>query len=58
MPGGCLVPFDLGQQWETAMRSGTALGVAATAVGGQDAKFSISLKGFASALDRIVELTK
>ena len=40
------------------MRKGTALAVSATAVGGQDAKFSISLKGLPSALDRITELTK
>ena len=58
VPGGCLVPFDVGQQWETALRGGTALAVSAVAVNGQDAKFSISLKGFASALDRIAELTK
>ena len=58
LPAGCLVPLQIGADWEAAMRKGTALAVGATAVGGQDAKFSISLKGLPSALDRITELTK
>lgn len=58
LPYGCLVPLQIGAEWETAMRAGTALAVDATAVTGQDAKFSISLKGLPSAIDRIVELTK
>ena len=58
LPAGCLVPLQIGADWEKAMRAGTALAVNATAVGGQDAKFSISLKGLPSALDRITELTK
>jgi invasion protein IalB len=58
LPSGCLVPLAIGADWEKGMRTGTALAVNAQAVGGQDAKFSISLKGFGGALDRIVELTK
>ena len=58
LPAGCLVPLAIGAQWESAMRAGTALAVTAEAVSGQPAKFSISLKGLASALDRIVDLTK
>jgi invasion protein IalB len=58
LPSGCLVPLQIGTEWETAMRAGTALAVNATAVSGQDAKFSISLKGLPSALDRISELSK
>ena len=58
LPSGCLVPLQIGAEWETAMRAGTALAVNATSVSGQDAKFSISLKGLPSALDRITELTK
>lgn len=58
LPSGCLVPLQIGADWEKAMRAGTALAVAAQSVNGQAAKFSISLKGFGSALDRIVDLTK
>jgi invasion protein IalB len=58
LPAGCLVPLQIGAEWEKAMRTGTTLAVIATAVSGQDAKFSISLKGLPSALDRITELTK
>lgn len=58
LPSGCLVPLQIGAEWQTALRAGTALAVTATAVSGQDAKFSISLKGLPSALDRIAELTK
>ncbi len=58
LPAGCLVPLTIGADWEKAMRTGTKLAVAAEAVNGQPANFSISLKGFGSALDRIVDLTK
>jgi invasion protein IalB len=58
LPSGCLVPLSIGADWEKAMRAGTALTIAAQAVNGQAAKFSISLKGLAGALDRIAELTK
>lgn len=58
LPSGCLVPLTIGKDWLAAMRSGTALTVAAVAVNGQDAKFSISLKGLGPAIDRIAELTK
>lgn len=58
LPAGCIVPLLLGKDWADAMRAGQALAVKSTAVDGQEAKFSISLKGFGSALDRINELTK
>ena len=58
LPSGCLVPLRIGKEWETAMRAGTALAVGAQAVSAQPANFSISLKGFGSALDRIADLTK
>ena len=54
----CLVPPQLGVDSASAMRQGTVPAVGATAVGGQDARFSISLKGLPSALDRIAEFTK
>ena len=58
LPSGCLVPLRIGKDWETVMRSGTALTVNAQAVNAQPANFSISLKGLGSALDRIADLTK
>jgi len=54
----CMVPLQLGADSAYAMRQGTVPAVGATAVGGQDARFSISLKGLPSALDRIAEFTK
>lgn len=58
LPSGCLVPLLLAADWREALRTGTTLAVAATAVDGKEAKFAIPLRGFAAALDRIVELTK
>jgi invasion protein IalB len=58
LPSGCIVPLSIGKDWLNAMRSGTELAVSAVAVNGQDAKFSISLKGLGPALDRIADLTK
>ncbi len=58
LPSGCLVPLLLATDWREALRNGTSLAIAATAVDGKEAKFTIPLRGFAAALDRIVELTK
>jgi invasion protein IalB len=58
LPAGCLVPLLLAKDWQGALRQGATLAIMAQAVGGQPAKFSISLKGLAGALDRIAELTK
>lgn len=58
LPTGCLVPLQLDADWIGAMRVGTALGISAQSVSGQEAAFSISLKGLSSALDRIADLTK
>ena len=58
LPSGCIVPLSIGKDWLNAMRSGTELAVSAVAVNGQDAKFSISLKGLGPALDGIADLTK
>jgi len=54
----CPVPLQLGVDPASAMRQGTVPAVGATAVGGQDARFAISLKRLPSALDRIAEFTK
>lgn len=58
VPSGCLVPLQIGADWESALRTGVSLNIAAVAVSGEEAKFAISLKGLASALDRVRELTK
>ena len=58
VPSGCLVPLKLDAAWTAMMRAGTVLGISAQSVSGQDAKFSVSLRGFSSALDRIADLTK
>jgi len=49
LPGGCIVPLSTGKDWLAAMQSGTAITVAASAVNGQAAKFSISLRGWVGA---------
>ena len=58
LPSGCLVPLLLAADWRDALKGGTSLAVIAVAVDGKEAKFAIPLRGFAGALDRIVELTK
>lgn len=58
LPAGCLVRFKLPAEWEMAMRQATALAATTYSVDGQEAKFSISLAGFGSALDRVIALTQ
>ena len=53
-----LSPVQAAADWRDALRNGTSLAVTAAAVDGKEAKFAIPLRGFAGALDRIVELTK
>jgi len=57
MPGGCLIQLDWPASTVKALRSATTLKAAGVAVGAQPAPFSISLNGFAGALDRAIELT-
>ena len=58
LPSGCLVPLLLAVDWRDALKGGTSLAVTAIAVDGKEARFAIPLRGFAGALDRIVELTR
>jgi len=58
LPVGCLVSLTLDPATITAMRKGTLLTVHATADGGQDTLFEISLNGFSSALDRTAALAR
>jgi invasion protein IalB len=58
LPSGCLVAVSFDAPMVVALRSGTALKVKATADGGAAAPFSISLQGFATALDRVAMLAR
>ena len=57
MPAGCLVSINFDAPTLVALRAGTTLNVTAIADGGTDALFSISLQGFAAALDRLGALS-
>lgn len=58
MPGGCLVSIAFDAPTLAALRAGTALKINAVADGGAAAPFSISLQGFATALDRVAALSR
>jgi invasion protein IalB len=58
LPAGCVVPVSFDAPTLTVLRAGVALKVKATADGGQDVPFSISLQGFATALDRVAALAR
>ena len=58
LPNGCLVAVSFDAPTVTALRTGTALKIKATADGGAAAPFSISLQGFATALDRVMALSR
>ena len=58
LPAGCIVPLNLDPATITALRAGTLLKIGTQADGGQEQIFSVSLKGFSAALDRINELQK
>lgn len=56
LPAGCLVPIAFDAPAIVALRAGAVLKVKAMADGGNAADFSVSLKGFGTALDRVVVL--
>jgi invasion protein IalB len=58
LPGGCLVTLAFDAAQSTALRKGETLKVNAVADGGKNAVFTISLKGYPAALDRMAALTK
>ena len=58
VPAGCIVPLEWAVATVKALGSAQSLKVAAVADGGQPAPFTISMKGFSSALDRAVSLTQ
>lgn len=57
LPGGCIVPLNFDATMSSALRGGASLNVMAVADAGQDQPFSVSLKGFSAALDRLSELS-
>ncbi|MBC2884470.1 invasion associated locus B family protein [Ochrobactrum sp. CM-21-5] len=59
MPQGCLAPVNFDAKQVAALKAGSNLNVATTALSpSQAVAFKISLKGFGSAMDRIIALTK
>lgn len=58
LPGGCLVPLSFDGGSLPALRKGAALRIAAVADGGKATPFSVSLQGFAAALDRAAALAR
>jgi len=58
LPAGCVVPLAFDAPLTANLRKGAALKVTATADGGEASPFSISLNGFATALDRIIALSR
>ena len=56
LPVGCLVPLAFDSATAEALRAGAVLHVKAVADGGAEIPFTISLKGFATALDRTTAL--
>lgn len=59
MPAGCLVPVSFDAATVGKLKTGTAINVAAAAFGNaQPAAFKISLKGFGSAVSRLLDLLK
>jgi invasion protein IalB len=58
LPGGCLVPLNFDAKTAAAFRAATTLKAKAVADNGQDQPFTISLKGFGQALDRVAVLSR
>ena len=58
LPVGCLVDVAFDAGTVASLKAGDALTIKATADGGPEMAFSISLTGFSSAYDRVVELMR
>ncbi|MFC4626057.1 invasion associated locus B family protein [Daeguia caeni] len=59
LPQGCLAPVSFDAKQTAALKAGTTLNVAATALNpAQPVNFKVSLNGFGAALDRVTALTK
>ncbi|QPC88744.1 invasion associated locus B family protein [Mesorhizobium sp. NBSH29] len=58
LPAGCIVPISFDASSLTALRKGTNLKIKATSDGGQETVFTVSLKGFSAAYDRLSALAQ
>jgi invasion protein IalB len=59
LPAGCIAPLNFDAKTLAALRKGTAFKVKVSPDGGgQDTQWSVSLKGFGTAFDRVTELLK
>ncbi len=58
LPAGCVVSLTLDAETLQAIRSAKTIRVATVADGGAETPFSISLKGFSSAMDRLSTLAQ
>ena len=58
LPAGCLIDVDFDTRTVASLRTVKVLKVKTKADGGQEIIFSISLTGFSSAYDRVVELMR
>ena len=58
LPAGCIVDVAFDAGTVASLRDGNQLNVIATADGGQELIFSVSLSGFSSAYDRVVALVE
>lgn len=58
LPAGCIVSMDLDAETLQSLRGAKTIRVATVADGGAETPFSISLKGFSSALDRLETLSQ
>ena len=56
LPTGCLVPLSFDPKTVAALRAGSTLHVKAQSIDARELTFSVSLKGFASALERLKAL--
>lgn len=57
LPAGCLAVFPINPQSLKRMRKGTALKLGITTVGNKKLTFSVSLRGFTAAFERLRELS-
>ncbi|WP_404400609.1 invasion associated locus B family protein [Pelagibacterium halotolerans] len=56
LPAGCLIDINFDASIVAGLKAGNTLNLIATADGGQEMVFSISLDGFSSAFDRVTAL--
>ncbi|MFC7398204.1 invasion associated locus B family protein [Chelatococcus sp. GCM10030263] len=58
LPGGCVVDLSFDAKMLPLLRKGSSLKIRTIADGGKETQLAVSLKGFPSALDRTIALSK